>query len=616
MRGIAGWIDIDNKFNEPSIFKMADSFFFNSGKFKSESGIYRSTNARLLNRSIANSLGYEYLHPLCVDVPNRGKYVILYSGNLYNAQDVRNKLSDQGVLVNSKNESELLIKAFLKWDRDCLNKFNGIFSLAIWSDEKKELFLARDRIGVKSLFFYKYGNGIIFSSYINVLLSNPLVKPVINEEGLKEIFFIGPGRTPGFGVLKGIYEILPGEYAVFSCKDRTLKRKRYWRLKAKEFTDSLSVTIEKTRFLVEDSIKKQFPNNQAFCCLLSGGLDSSIVSKVAADYYKNHKKEQLTTYSVDYFNNDKYFQKSFYQPNLDKSFINTMVDYIKSKHKMVTIANGNLANSLYDATLARSLPGMADIDSSLLLFCKEIKKEYDIAFSGECADELFGGYPWYHDKNVLVKESFPWAGSLELRKSILREGVLKGADEYVYQRYKNAIKDVEKLPKESKLSSRMREVFTLNLNWFMQTLLDRGERMSSYSDLDLRVPFCDYRIVEYTYNMPWEIKALNGREKGILREAMKGILPDKVVLRKKSPYPKTHNPVFMQAVCAKVKEILKEKTSVLSTILDYENITSLMQKSESSISEPWYGQLMKIPQIMAYIIQIDCWFKKFRVKII
>lgn len=313
MRGIAGWADINNNFNELAVSKMAGSFSSCNcnKKFENGSGIYKNVNIRLLNRSIDAPSTQEYIYPMSINVPNLGEYTILYGGNLYNKKEVRDKLLSQGILVNSTSETELILKAFVKWGKDCLNAFNGIFSIAIWSSEKKELFLARDRIGVKSLFFYEYAEGIIFSSFVSTLLSNPLVEPLLDKNGLRELFLIGPGRTPGNGIVKDVKELLPGEYAIFSCKNKQLKRKLYWKLKAAEFKDSLSVTIEKTRFLVESSIKQQFQNKKPFCCLLSGGLDSSIVSKVASDYCKQNHLGQLTTYSVDYLNNDIYFKKSF-----------------------------------------------------------------------------------------------------------------------------------------------------------------------------------------------------------------------------------------------------------------------------------------------------------------
>lgn len=609
MCGIAGWLDWEKDISESDCISAMSESLRRRGP--DESGIYVDKNICLIHRRLVVVDPENGKQPMTFSFNDR-KYTVVYNGELYNTDEIRRELEGLGHSFRGHSDTEVLLKSFVQWGKDCVNKLNGIFAFAVWDDSNKELFLARDRIGVKPLFFYFYNSGIIFASEIKTLLCNPIVKPVVDEVGLKEIFFMGPGRTPGNGVIKGVEELKPGEYMAFS-KNKTTKN-FYWKLQAKEFEDSLSVAIEKTRFLVTDSINRQLVSDKPLCCFLSGGLDSSIISKVASDYYRKENKT-LCTYSVDYVDNEKYFKKNKYQPNSDLEYINIMVNYIKSNHKTVTLSNGTLANALYDSTLARDLPGMADIDSSLLLFCKEIKKDFTVALSGECADEIFGGYPWYHDREILFDETFPWSRSLNIRRNILKEGFLKSGENYVQEKYLSTIKDVPKLNGESKLNARMREMFILNIKWFMQTLLDRKDRMSMYNGLEVRVPFCDYRIVEYAFNMPWEIKALNGREKGVLREAMKGILPYEIIYRKKSPYPKTHNPVYMKAVSDKVKTILQDKTSVLSSILDYNRVVDLIE-NEEKVNENWYGQLMRVPQIMAYIIQIDCWMKKYKIDLI
>lgn len=609
MCGIAGWLDWEKDISESDCISAMSESLRRRGP--DESGIYVDKNVCLIHRRLVVVDPENGKQPMTFNFNDR-KYTVVYNGELYNTDEIRRELEVLGYSFRGHSDTEVLLKSFVQWGKDCVNKLNGIFAFAVWDDSNKELFLARDRIGVKPLFFYFYNDGIIFASEIKTLLCNPIVKPVVDEVGLKEIFFMGPGRTPGNGVIKGVEELKPGEYMVFS-KNKTIKN-FYWKLQAKDFEDSLSVAIEKTRFLVTDSINRQLVSDKPLCCFLSGGLDSSIISKVASDYYRKENKT-LCTYSVDYVDNEKYFKKNKYQPNSDLEYINIMVNYIKSNHKTVTLSNGTLANALYDSTLARDLPGMADIDSSLLLFCKEIKKDFTVALSGECADEIFGGYPWYHDREILFDETFPWSRSLNIRRNILKEGFLKSGENYVQEKYLSTIKDVPKLNGESKLNARMREMFILNTKWFMQTLLDRKDRMSMYNGLEVRVPFCDYRIVEYAFNMPWEIKALNGREKGVLREAMKGILPYEIIYRKKSPYPKTHNPVYMKAVSDKVKTILQDKTSVLSSILDYNKVVDLIE-NEEKVNENWYGQLMRVPQIMAYIIQIDCWMKKYKIDLI
>ncbi|MDQ5983444.1 MAG: Asparagine synthetase [Eubacteriales bacterium SKADARSKE-1] len=608
MCGIAGIVDYRRDMSESSIIdKMSNSL---KKRGPDDNGVYKDNNVCLIHRRLEVIDSENGKQPMTL-YGDFGEYTIVYNGELYNTEEIRKELITAGYLFKGYSDTEVLLNSFIYWGTSCLQKLNGIFAFAIWDKREQHLFIARDRIGVKPLFFYQYNGGMVFGSEIKTLLSSNIVKPKVDEDGLREIFFLGPGRTAGQGIIKGIKELKPGEYAIFS--EYGLKVKTYWSIKACEFEDSLKIAIEKTRFLVTNSIERQLVSDKPLCCLLSGGLDSSIISKVAANYYKQKEIGKITTYSVDYTDNQKYFQSNGYQPDSDATFINIMVDNIRSKHKNVVLPNGTLANALYDATLARDIPGMADIDSSLLLFCKEIKKDFTVALSGECADEIFGGYPWYHNNELLFSNSFPWSNSLEVRKNILRKDFLKNGEDYVNQKYLDSINHVDKLKSESKVNSRMREMFMLNINWFMQTLLDRKDRMSMYNGLEIRVPFCDYRIVEYAYNMPWEVKSFKGREKGILREAMKGILPESIVFRKKSPYPKTHNPAYMKAVSDRVKHILNDRTSLLSSMLDYDSVVNLI---ENDISSPWYGQLMRSPQIMAYIIQIDCWFKHYKIEII
>ena len=159
----------------------------------------------------------------------------------------------------------------------------------------------------------------------------------------------------------------------------------------------------------------------------------------------------------------------------------------------------------------------------------------------------------------------------------------------------------------------MREMFFLNFYWFMQCLLERKDRCSMYSGLEVRVPFCDYRLVEYAYNMPWKLKAYGGREKGIVRKAFEDILPKEIAWRKKSPYPKTHNPVYFEECAKRVRRILQKKNA-LTELLDKKAVESIID-NPGSITQPWYGQLMKAPQILAYIIELDHWFDKYRIDI-
>lgn len=541
-----------------------------------------------------------------------GKYTIVYNGEIYNTDEIRHELQNYGYNFETHCDTEVVLKAFHKWKEKSCEKLNGIFAYAIWDDEEKELFLCRDRIGVKPLFYSEKDGIFAFASRIKSLLLIPEVTSEVDHNGLCEIFMLGPAKTIGNAVFKDINELPPATYMYFKDGKKTIKE--YWKLEAKEHTESENETILHTHFLVKDAIERQLVSDVPLCTFLSGGLDSSIISRIASDYYKQ-KGETLNTYSVDYVDNDKYFKSSIFQPNKDSDYIDLISDYIGSDHHNIILDNKDVAKALIDSTYARTLPGFTDVDSSLLLFCKEVKKENTVALSGECADEIFGGYPWYHNKDILFEETFPWSRSTDVRHSILRNGLLPDGEDYVHERYLETVSKTSYLDSDNKTEKRMREMFMLNLDWFMQTLLYRKDIMSMESSLEVRVPFCDYRIVEYAYNMPWDIKSLNGREKGVLRKAFENELPDEITWRKKSPYPKTHNPVYFKEVCKMTEEAITDKNSPLSEMLNKNKVRELMHNPDA-LTEPWYGQLMRGPQVLAYIVQIYYWIKDNDVKFI
>jgi len=613
MCGIAGWIDNRRDLrNEGEVIKKMTGTLVRRGP--DAEGIYLKENVCLMHRRLIVIDPENGVQPMTIEKGGTS-YTIVYNGELYNTDELRAELSAFGYRFRGHSDTEVLLTAYVHWGEACLERLNGIYAFGVWNDASQTLFLARDRMGVKPLFFYSYPDGLVFGSEIKTLLANPLVRPVVDNDGLKEIFLLGPGRTGGNGVIKGVKELKPAEFLVYERKTG-MKVRRYWRLKACEHTDDVSTTVEKTRFLITDAVRRQLVSDVPLCCFLSGGLDSGIISKIASDEYLTGNKGGLHTYSVNYVDNRQYFKKSVFQPNSDEEYIRMMSNHIGSKHHEVILENEDLERHLADAVLARDLPGMADVDSSLLLFCREIKKEFTVAVSGECADEVFGGYPWYHNRDILFKDTFPWSQSLEMRQSILKPGLLKDGEEYVKQQYSDTVNSADTLPGEEEYEVRMRQMFMLNLDWFMQTLLDRKDRMSMYCGLEVRVPFCDHRLVEYAYNMPWSIKSLNGREKGIVREAMKGILPDEIIQRKKSPYPKTHNPRYLAAVKSSLQKVLDDPASPLVQLINRPKVQEIIDSDGKALTMPWYGQLMTGPQLMAYLVQVDIWMRTYKIEIV
>ncbi len=612
MCGIAGWVNTQRKMKEnyKVIENMVETL---SQRGPDDSGFYSSDNVLLGHRRLVIVDPKGGSQPMTRKIGDH-KYVIVYNGELYNTQEVREKLKAKGHKFQSYSDTEVLLVSYMEWGADCLKHINGIFAFGVWDEREKTMFLARDPLGVKPLFYSIRENNLIFGSQIKTLLAHPMIEPSINQEGIMEIFGLGPARSLGNGVFKEINEIPPAHYLVY--RDKTLTLKEYWKLEAKPHEEDLSTTIDSTRQLLVDAVERQLVSDVGVCTFLSGGLDSSAISVITSDLFKREGRGKLETFSIDYKDNDMYFKANEYQPNSDQVWAEKMAEYIGSNHNTVTLDNIQLVTALKDAVKINDLPGMADIDSSLYLFCKEVRKKATVALSGECADEIFGGYPWFTRPEDINSNTFPWSKSINERKSILnKEFQQYPVEEYVTEKYLDTVKQVPKLAGESPEDSRMRELFYLNIKWFMITLLNRKDRMSMGNSLEVRVPFADYRLVEYAFNIPNRYKFYKGREKGLLREALRGILPEEIIERKKSPYPKTHHIDYTKAVQSWMREIMSNKNAPIYQLVDSEKVSKIVETGGKSFKKPWYGQLMTGPQLIAYLIQINEWMEEYKVKV-
>ncbi len=614
MCGIVGWIDWERDLTQesPVIMKMAETL---SKRGPDASGVWISPRALLGHRRLVVVDPEGGGQPM---VRRRGDetFVIVYNGELYNTPELRQTLEARGHLFRSHSDTEVLLASFMEWGPSCVEHLNGIFAFGVWKESDQALFLARDRMGVKPLFYTQWGTAFLFGSELKALLAHPAVKPVVDAEGLAEIFALGPSRTPGHGVFRGVSEVRPGYSLVF---DRNgAHAHRYWALESRPHEDDLETTVAKVRELVVDSVERQLVSDVPVCTLLSGGLDSSTITAFAANAYKRNGKGPLTTFSVDYAENDRYFRSSAFQPDADAPWVNRVSEFFGTSHHHVTIDTPQLVDALADAVRARDLPGMADVDASLLLFCREIKKKATVALSGECADEVFGGYPWFHSEEALTAGTFPWARATRGRERLLTWDLHNHIrpEEYMAWRYGETLAEVPRLPGEDPLESRRREMSYLNITWFMTTLLDRKDRMSMATGLEVRVPFCDHRLVEYVWNIPWAMKACDGQAKGILRRAMAGVLPGDVLARRKSPYPKTHNPTYLATVRDHLKQVLDDPASPLLPLIDITAVRNLVQSDAAAFDrKPWFGQLMTGAQLFAYLVQVDIWLREYRVSI-
>lgn len=608
MCGIAGWIDFKEKIkNKTTIMESMSRTLAPRGP--DESGSFYGKNCCFVHRRLTVIDPSNGKQPM-----TKGHYTICYNGELYNTAEIQHELERAGHSFKGHSDTEVLLTAFIQWGESCLERLNGIFAFAIWNSAEKTLFAARDRAGVKPLYYSVIHEGLLFASEPKALLAHPEIKPVIDGEGIAQVMLLGPAVKPDSGIFRDIKQVPPG--CCFTFGENGLFLRRYWFPTAKPHTENAEETAEHLSFLIKDSVTRQLVSDVPLCTFLSGGLDSSIISAIAAEEYRK-KGRTLSTYSVDYKGNRENFKASLFQPDEDAPWIVRMSEFIGSEHTNVVIDTPQLADALYDSTVARDAAGMADVDSSLYLFCKEVRKSFVVAVSGECADEIFGGYPWFRNEEMLNRSGFPWAAASNERYGLLRQDVLRNVspEEYVNSAAEKTLALTSYLDTDTAVDRKMRGMFMLNFYWFMQTLLTRKDRCSMAHGLEVRVPFCDHRIVQYAYNIPSHIKFLRQREKGVVRLAAERILPSDVAWRKKSPYPKTHNPDYTALMLERFSNALERPDCRLCEIMDRNRLKELADSEGAAFQKNWYGQLMTTPQMFAYLIQLEYWLRKYDVKI-
>ena len=518
-----------------------------------------------------------------------------------------------GYSFQTSSDTEVILAGYMEYGPDFVKRLNGIFAFAIMDTALNRLCLFRDRAGVKPLFYTVRGEELIFSSELKGILAYPGVKAQLDRRGLNEVFSVGPARTYGCGVLKDMEELLPGHYLI--CTPDGIRQQSYWKLVSRPHEDSYERTIEKTSFLVEDSVRRQMVSDVPICTFLSGGVDSSLVSAICAKELKKQGK-RLTTFSFDFVDNDKFFRANSFQPSQDRPYVDQMVKFLDSDHHYLECGNLTQADRLFDSVLAHDLPAMGDIDSSMLQFCSMVKEHNKVALTGECADEIFGGYPWFHKKECFEAHTFPWTMDLAPRKALLDDSFLEylDMDRYVLDTYERSVAETPVLAEDSPEEARRREIAWLNLRWFMQTLLNRMDRTSMYSGLEARVPFADHRIMEYVWNVPWDMKTRDGLVKNLLRQSGKGLLPDEILFRKKSPYPKTYDTAYEKLLVDRVREMMDDSHAPVMDFLDRKKLARFLT-SPSDYGKPWYGQLMAGPQMLAYLLQVNFWLKTYHIEV-
>ncbi len=529
-------------------------------------------------------------------------YSIAFDGEIFATYRLAEKLDCSSNLLSA----ETCLIAYHQMGPDFLSLIDGCFAISIYDHTHKSLFLARDPLGIKPLFYAVHSGTFYYASEIKALLF--YLPAIINETGLTELFSVAPAAPPGRTLFSGIQKLPGGHYLRFDRDGLSLHR--YFSLEPEEYRDGLYETAEKIRHLVERSVHNYTNSPGRPAAFLSGGLDSSIICVLASIYLQNQSK-RLKTFSIEYRDNQKYFEKNSYQPDLDDPYVSLLQQQLDCEQEKITIDSQELADALYDAVDARCLPGMADIDSSLLIAARHVAKSADWVLSGECADEIFCGYPWFHRQDLLEQDVFPWSGSLALRRSVM-SGELKKLpiEEYACESYQRSL---EQYAQPNGYKGRP-GLYETNLHWFGSCLLSRKDAMTAFNGISAKLPFASPALAQCVYSMPWDILNTGGREKGILRYAFSDLLPSEIYNRKKSPYPKTFHPEYTRIVTERLNDVLDDGSAPLNDLIDKAAVRGLLA-SGAEMPSPWFGQLMRGPQLFGFLLQVKYWLKKYRVSI-
>ena len=612
MCGICGYMQNDKISDDIIITNMKNSIL---QRGNSENNIYLYNNVALGHARLSIIDIKNGKQPMERIVDNK-RYTISYNGEIYNTNILKNILISKGFEFETECDTEVLLYLYIAFKENMLKFINGIFAFAIYDEYDNSIFIAKDRLGIKPLFYTVKNDKFIFSSEIKGIFASGFISPVIGKEELVELFALGPAHSPGKTYFKDVYELKAGYYGIY--KNNTLKIEKYWDLKEKKMLDSDEDVIDNIKFLVTDATKKQLVSDVGISSMLSGGLDSSIITKIATDNVHN-----LHTYSINYENNDNDFVANSYQQTKDSDFVKLMVKYLNTTHKNIIVNDKDLFNTLYEAVIARDMPSMADIDSSMYIFCREIAKNNEkVVLSGECSDEIFGGYPWFYKEHLKNAKGFPWALSENLRENLVKEKLFNKGDifEYILNSKKNTLKNISHIS-EDKFENEFKEINYLTIKYFMNTLVERTDRMSMRNSLEVRVPYADHRIFEYVYNVDAKLKlGLRNNnvivEKYILKQAFKNELPTDITARKKSPFPKTYSKKYLELLENKLLEILNNKDSRILEIINEDYVRELIKTHGINLTENLFGQLMTYPQTLAFLIQIDYWLTAYNIKII
>lgn len=607
MCGITGWIDWerDLRHERPVAQAMTDTM---ACRGPDTEGLWMSPHAAVGHRRLAVIDVEGGKQPMSSNDPT--PVVLTYSGEVYNFKELRKDLQATGHRFATASDTEVVMRSYMEWGRACVSRFNGMFAFAVWDEQRQELLLARDRLGIKPLYYFPYASGLLFGSEPKALLANPLFRAEIDNEGLAELFGLNKGRTPGHGVFRGMQQLLPGHTLV---ADRGgLHPACYYRPASHPHGDDLATTVATVRSLLDDIVERQLISDVPLCSLLSGGLDSSAVTALAARSLEEKGLGKPVTFAVDFEDNDRYFRPTAQRPSLDGPFVRLMVDHLHAQHTDIVLDPGDLAGQQEHTLGARDLPGNGDMDASLYLLFREVRRHSTVALSGEGADEVFGGYPWFTNQPPESVRNFPWRSTIpdiaDLLTSEARASIR--VDEYVADRYAEALAEVPHLDGEGDADRRTRELSFLTLTRYLPMMLDRKDRMSMAVGLEVRVPYCDHRLVDYVWNIPWNMRTIGGIEKGILRRAVADLLPEEVTTRHKSGFPAIQNPAYDEALMGRLQDWMADSSSPLEALIDRPRLTAML--TDETVAQVGWRRSRSLAK---NLLEVDAWMRRYGVRI-
>jgi asparagine synthase (glutamine-hydrolysing) len=538
-----------------------------------------------------------------------GGAVIVFTGEIYNFRELRAELAAKGHAFRTSSDTEVLLRAYLTWGASCVDRLNGMFAFAVWDERAGELVLGRDRLGIKPLYYHRYAGGLLFGSEPKAILANPLFKPQLSAEGVGELFAVPGARTPGHGVFHGLEELRPGHVLTFGRHGARVHR--YWQLASHEHDDDKPATMKRLRELLEDIVDRQLISDVPVSALLSGGIDSSTVTALAARAFSLRGQPPLPTFSMDY-GDDTAFVSDAWRPTRDGPYAELVASKLGTKHTGLDLDARQVLAADRISLAARDLPGWGDLDASIGLLFEAVRRSSTVALSGESADEIFGGYPWFAGAAREDKRFFPWLDPGALPSALLRPEIRDWArpDEYARRRFEEGAAEVPALAGEPARGRRMREAFYLGLTRWLPLLLDRKDRLSMRVGLEVRVPYCDHRLVEYLWNVPWELKTLDGMEKGLLRAVAADLLPGEIITRRKCAPPACRSSAYGEARREQLRGLVAQADAPIFQLVDRDRLTAIVAGG-GHLPGPTPGPNTNFA--VGYLLDIDRWLRDYAV---